>query len=1027
VPAQNTRIEQAKTQTKQATVRDKTERKRTEEQLKASFKQIDAYEGRAGGARTFIPPISRLTEERQMKTLFRFMDWPLRAKMAALLVVASLLPLGIATLINIREVRERLEANTAALLAARGDQVVRELDIFHRSYQRSVDRLAHLPRVIDFYQASPEDSDGLKSIARTVLNVWPASDKAIRGVALLDLAGTVKLATEDPLIGVNLSYRSYVQEALRGVAVISDIHLAEPQVGYAPTIAYLAPVFGPDRKMIGVAAFWVRATALWEVMKASNELAGAGSYAVMFDHQGIRIAHTNSDAVLFHPGGQLNPATIDALVAERRFGEKTRQLLEDVGAFPEQFDLALSKSPDRGVFRGFAPVNQKWNYGVARRFEAVPWTLFYMIPEQSLRAQIAQMTRQKTVFAGVIVLIALIGGTLFATVILKPIRSLTQATESIAGGDLATRVSAVHSDELGRLGTGFNSMAERIEAQDAALQKARDGLEVRVQERTAELVQSTRDLKVEIAERKQAEDALRKSEAQLQTIVENVNEAVVVSDLNGQLLHFNHAALEMLGYASLDEGRRQMTDLVDTFELSGMDGTVWPVDQWPLARILRGEKLRDVEARMRRIGEDWDRVFSFGGNLAQNADGQPLMAVVTFSDITERRRAESAAGRLAAIVESSFDAIIGKDLNTLVTSWNAAAERMFGYSADEIVGRSITLIIPPDHPNDETQILARIKRGECVEHFETERLRKDGQLIAVSVTVSPIKDAHGQVIGASTVVRDITERKRAAEEIRQLNTELEQRVVERTAQLQSANNELEAFSYSVSHDLRSPLRTIDGFSKAVLEEYGPQLPPEAQRDLQSVREGAQQMGALIDDLLTFSRLSRQPLSRRTLDTAQLVEQCLQELHSQMQGRQIELRIGELPPCWGDPSLLKQVWVNLLSNALKYSSKRETAIIEVGAVAVPVSATSVDAPPAAPPNDEIAFFVRDNGVGFDMRYAHKLFGVFERLHRAEDYEGTGVGLATVQRILHRHGGRVWAEAAEDRGATFYFTLEGETKP
>ena len=178
-----------------------------------------------------------------------------------------------------------------------------KLDTFHRSYQHAVDRVAHLPDVLEFCQARPEDSDRLKSIARTVLEVWPASDTNIRGVALLDLSGTVKVATEDPLIGLNLSYHSYVREALRGVAVISDIHLAESQVGYAPTIAYLAPVFGPDRKMIGLAVFWVRATSLWDVMKASNELAGPGSFAVMFDHQGIRIAHTYSDEIVFHPGG----------------------------------------------------------------------------------------------------------------------------------------------------------------------------------------------------------------------------------------------------------------------------------------------------------------------------------------------------------------------------------------------------------------------------------------------------------------------------------------------------------------------------------------------------------------------------------------------------------------------------------------------------------------------------------------------------------------------------------------------------
>jgi PAS domain S-box-containing protein len=241
--------------------------------------------------------------------------------------------------------------------------------------------------------------------------------------------------------------------------------------------------------------------------------------------------------------------------------------------------------------------------------------------------------------------------------------------------------------------------------------------------------------------------------------------------------------------------------------------------------------------------------------------------------------------------------------------------------------------------------------------------------------------------------------------------DLEQRVVARTAELTAANKELEAFSYSVSHDLRAPLRAIDGFSRILQEEYVAALPEEAQHYFQLVRDSAQQMGQLVDDLLAFARLSRQPLSTRSVDPAALVRQCLDELHAEQAGRRIEIHIGELPDCQGDRALLKQVWINLLANALKYSRTREPAVIDIA------SRTE---------NGETIYFVKDNGVGFDMRYSGKLFGVFQRMHRAEEYEGTGVGLAIVQRIIHRHGGRIWADAAVDRGAAFYFTL-GEHAP
>jgi PAS domain S-box-containing protein len=393
----------------------------------------------------------------------------------------------------------------------------------------------------------------------------------------------------------------------------------------------------------------------------------------------------------------------------------------------------------------------------------------------------------------------------------------------------------------------------------------------------------------DITERKRADESLRQSEAKLQTIVESLDEGVVVSDLNGKLQHLNRAALRLHGFASMDECLRREPEFADTFELRNIDGTLVPVDQWPVSRILRGEKLRDMEVLIRRIHTDWERIFSYGGTIIHDPEGQPMMAVITIADITERME--------------------------------------------------------------------------------------------------------------------------AAAKILELNADLEQRVEERTAQLEAANKELEAFSYSVSHDLRAPLRAVDGFSQALIEEYGPNLPEEGQHYLKTIREGAQRMGELIDDLLSFARLSRQPLSKRSMDTGRLVRETLEELNAENNGRRLELRIGELSPCRGDPALVKQVWVNLLSNAIKYTRRREVGVVEVGS-------TSREG--------ETVYFVRDNGTGFDMKYAHKLFGVFQRLHRAEEFEGTGVGLAIVQRVVQRHGGRIWAEAAVDRGAVFYFTLEGKSE-
>lgn len=415
------------------------------------------------------------------------------------------------------------------------------------------------------------------------------------------------------------------------------------------------------------------------------------------------------------------------------------------------------------------------------------------------------------------------------------------------------------------------------------------------------------------------------------------------------------------------------------------------------------------EARL-RVRDDRELYFSISSRLITFGDEPCVLSVMR--DITGQKLAAVATARLAAIVDSSADAIIGKDLATMVTSWNEGAERLFGYRADEMIGQSILRLIPPERQAEEATILDSIRQNRMVRHFETVRQCKDGTLVDVSVTVSPIRDASGRIVGASKVARNITARRRAEQQIQQLNADLEKRVLARTAELEAANRELEAFSYSVSHDLRAPLRAVDGFSQAVLEDFGPQLPAAGLRQLKVIRESAQRMGNLIDDLLAFSRLSRQQLEKQPVDMTRLVRSVLEDFATECGERRIEISVGDLPACEGDPHLLRQVLINLVSNALKYSRKRAHARITIGC-------QTAERPPV--------YYVRDNGSGFDMRYAGKLFGVFQRLHRAEDYEGTGVGLAIVQRIIHRHGGRIWADSAVDSGATFFFTLEGASNP
>jgi light-regulated signal transduction histidine kinase (bacteriophytochrome) len=329
-----------------------------------------------------------------------------------------------------------------------------------------------------------------------------------------------------------------------------------------------------------------------------------------------------------------------------------------------------------------------------------------------------------------------------------------------------------------------------------------------------------------------------------------------------------------------------------------------------------------------------------------------------------------------------------------------------------MIGQPVSRLIPPDRQHEERKILEKISSGGRIEPYETIRRRKNGMDFPVSLTISPLFDAQGRVIGASKIARDITQQKRAEEALHDRDHALTMANDELTQQkvgLAEANKELQSFSYSVSHDLRAPLRTIDAYVRIVEEDHGPGLNEEVRRCLGIIRKAAGQAGELIDDLLEFSRLGRVGMDFRPTKMTEIVREVVEDLTLMHEGRIIDLSIGDLPPCHGDWRLLKMVWGNLLANAFKFTRYSAPAQIEVGWL------------PDDRQADASVYYVKDNGVGFDMKYVHKLFGVFQRLHLKDEFEGTGVGLAIVQRIVQRHGGRVWAEGKVDGGATFYFSL------
>jgi len=356
----------------------------------------------------------------------------------------------------------------------------------------------------------------------------------------------------------------------------------------------------------------------------------------------------------------------------------------------------------------------------------------------------------------------------------------------------------------------------------------------------------------------------------------------------------------------------------------------------------------------------------------------------------------------ASLLNLTHDTIFVRDMSDVITYWNRGAEELYGWTAEEAIGKRAHELLKSVFPAPIEEIRAELLRSGRWDG-ELKKTRADGTWVIVASRWSLRRDEQGRPAAILETNNDITERERREQEIRTLNEELGKR----TADLESTNKELEAFAYSISHDLRAPLRHMAGFTELLQKNTASLLNEKSKRYVVMILESAQRMGNLIDDLLSFSRLGRAETHKTMVSLEQLVDEALTEVRQDTEGRNIVWRVGGLPAWYGDRSMLRLVLVNLISNAVKFTRTRSQAEIEIGCM--------------DQEQDQLVMFIRDNGVGFDMKYVSKLFGVFQRLHSPEAFEGTGIGLATVQRIVHRHGGRAWAEGLVDKGATFYFSL------